>query len=942
MERISFLNTFVDNVSLEEALGRVEAFVSSGTPHQLVALNAAKVVDIQRDTVLCRIVNSSSLIFADGQSIVSASKFLGYVLKERVAGIDLMQEIVRLADKNGYTLYFLGAKQEVVGRLVSIYKKGFPGLRILGWHNGYFKSEDEEINVIKQIKMLKPDIMFVAMPTPKKEYWVREHIKYLGVPVSMGVGGSFDVAAGFIKRAPKWMQRAGLEWLFRLLKEPRSKWKRYLFTNIAFIWLVLKRKFELLRPRKLIIKKTIAGFILFLYLFFTGYSVYAIKEEKWFPFYIPWDYCKGSMVDFSFLLDAPAGKHGFVGARDGHFYFEDGTRARFWGLNLAGRVCFPEHSRAEDAAKRFAQLGCNIVRMHFIDAIEPAGVIDTGYDDSQHLSKSQMEKLDYFIYQLKKNGIYVCFDVLGLGARVYKSGDNVPDFEKIKRLGLRGISFSNKEIIGLSRKFALDFLSHVNQYTGNAYLNEPAIAIVEMTNENTIFSKIFYRNFHPYFEKEIQGLGKERIVKKGISPDNPGSWKDDARFLFELQNEYQKGMYDYLRSIGVKVPIGSSNIPYDNLTLAADSNMDFTDIHAYWDLCDRLDRIHNRPLIMQSPLEECALVNSISIAKVRNRPLVSTEWGSNWPNEWRAVDTLSTACYAALNDWDGLFLFAYAGGSVMRWEDLEGKISNGTKVFSDPAKMGIFPIAGLIFLRGDIRKANDVYGISYSMEDLFNERDLKDDRQRLAGISYVSRFEKEFHASDAGSDEARPSDYSFVKALPIKEKRIISDTGEIIRDSGKGIFILKTPRTFSFSGFVGNLGVCEFDGIKFETQSEFAAITVTSLDGKYIPGSGRLLLTVVGRASNKNQKLAPHITKRYDDLERDVYILDTGDTPIMTEAVDLKVFIEKEKRKRTPRVFLLDEKGVRKSGIVVDGKKDFYSFDVSGHHSTIYYEIIRD
>jgi len=377
------------------------------------------------------------------------------------------------------------------------------------------------------------------------------------------------------------------------------------------------------------------------------------------------------------------------------------------------------------------------------------------------------------------------------------------------------------------------------------------------------------------------------------------------------------------------------------LNLAADASMDFTDMHVYWDLCDKLDRMHNRPLIKQHHLNPRTLTNTISIAKVHNKPLISTEWGSNWPNDWRAADILTTVSYAALNDWDALFLYSYNGGWGMSWDDLEKKLYYGTVIFNDPAKMGLFPIASLIFLRGDVSEALNTYRASYAINRLFDMKDSYEDRSRLAGIPYISKLEKDFIELESGETNSEII-YPSVDELSTDNRRIESDTGEIIRDFKKGIFILKTPRAFSFSGFVGKEKKEEFSGVKFYTESEFATFTIVSLDGRKISGSDHLLLTVVGRVRNKNQELSPHITKQPDDLQRDVYILDTGKAPILVESIDGEIVVEKKKAKENLRVFSLNEKGIRKSEIPVDNVSKEFSFEISGAYNAIYYEIVRE
>ena len=925
MKRVKFLNSFFDNVSMKEAIGIIDGFVSSRRPHQLVAVNAAKMVKMQKDKQLRDLINSSDLVFADGQAVVSGSRILGSALKERLAGIDLMQEIVRRANTKKYSLYFLGAKEHVVRKLVDIYKERFPELEIAGWHNGYFESVDQERKVIQEIKGLRPDVLFVAMGTPRKEYWIRQNLEELGIPVCLGVGGSFDVIAGYVKRAPKWMQGIGLEWFFRFLSEPKRMWKRYLFTNTAFIWMILRKKLSM----------AMIGFLVITFAFFP-IQLFQQKDKTWFSFSTPWNYCKGSSVDVSFLLDAPAGKHGFVTVKDGHFYFENGIRAKFWGVNIhSDKACFPSQKQAEDIAKRLAQLGCNIVRMHLLDYEDPHGIIDSSYNNSQYLSASQLEKLDYFIYQLKQNGIYVTFDVLGLGARRFKAGDKVVDYDKI-RSGAGGISFFDERIIELSSKFAMDFLSHENPYTGNTYLDEPAIAMIEMTNENTLFSSWIIESFTPYYSKKIDGLWREWLKGNGRGSENIYSeWHKDRRFKFELENSYQEKMYDYLRSIGVKCPIGSSNSTYDNLNLAADKNMDFTDIHSYWDHPYKVNRIHNRALIKQSHLNPETLVNVISRASVFNKPLIVTEWDSIWPNEWSAVDVLSTASYAALNEVDALFLYAYNGGWEMGWDDLEKKIYYPTVVFNDPTKMGLFPLGALIFLREDVAPAVHTRYASYSMDELYQMSEPYSDWSKIAGVGYVSRLEKKIQASDEGIS------YPYLAEIFRDEHKVTSDTGEIVRDSKRGVFIVKAPRIFSFSGFIGSVVLQQFNGIRFASDTDFATFTVTSLNEKDISESDRLLVTVVGRVRNKTQRLTPHITKKSDDLKRDVYVINKGEGPILVEGVEGVISIKKRGKRENIAVFALDENGLRQSPVPVDIKGESFTFKVSGEYQTIYYEIER-
>jgi len=169
-------------------------------------------------------------------SVVWALRASGEPVPERVAGVDLMARLLAVAAKHRLRVYFLGARREVVTALVQTSRVCYPGIEIAGFRDGYF-GPDNHSGIVEEIRASRAHILFVGMPSPFKETWCERHRQRLEVPVIMGVGGSFDVLAGFIRRAPRWVQSVGLEWFWRLLMEPRKLWKRYLTTNIEFIGL---------------------------------------------------------------------------------------------------------------------------------------------------------------------------------------------------------------------------------------------------------------------------------------------------------------------------------------------------------------------------------------------------------------------------------------------------------------------------------------------------------------------------------------------------------------------------------------------------------------------------------------------------------------------------------------------------------------------------------
>lgn len=239
--KINILNCPIDKITMEETINKINTSIQTKSSLHHVVVNAAKMVHMQKDKALYESVVNSDIINADGQAVVWASKFLGQPLPERVAGIDLMQNLVKLAYEKNYKVFFFGAKEEVVSKVVSQYTKMYSPEIIAGYRNGYFKKEEEK-SIAQDIANSGADILFVAISSPTKEIFLNQYKDIINTPFIMGVGGSFDVVAGKVSRAPKWMQKYGLEWFYRFLQEPRRMWKRYLYTNSMFLWLVLKEK----------------------------------------------------------------------------------------------------------------------------------------------------------------------------------------------------------------------------------------------------------------------------------------------------------------------------------------------------------------------------------------------------------------------------------------------------------------------------------------------------------------------------------------------------------------------------------------------------------------------------------------------------------------------------------------------------------------------------
>lgn len=228
--RVTILGVPVDRLSMDEAVWAAErllkSFATDRRPRLVLTPNPEIIFAAQQDAELKEILSRADLAVADGAGVVWAARLLGRPVPERVAGVDMLLRLLDLSARRGYRVFFLGTRPDVLARAVEFARRSYPGLVIVGSHHGYFRSE-EEAAVIEAVRLAQPDFLFSGMGAPRDQKWLWRHRDALGVPVSMGVGGSFDVLAGVVTRAPRWMQRAYLEWLFRLFQQP-SRWRRML------------------------------------------------------------------------------------------------------------------------------------------------------------------------------------------------------------------------------------------------------------------------------------------------------------------------------------------------------------------------------------------------------------------------------------------------------------------------------------------------------------------------------------------------------------------------------------------------------------------------------------------------------------------------------------------------------------------------------------------
>lgn len=224
-KRISFMGVPIDALSMDETIERIFQYIERDERIQHVAINSTKILRIIENSEVRKTVRKCELISADGMGIVWASHVLGCPLPERVAGIDLMDRLIEESANRGFKPYFLGAKQDVLEKTIAHYQARFAHLKIAGYRNGYF-SEEEEAEVASDIRDSGAKLLFVAISSPKKELFLGRWRTEINIPFCMGVGGSFDVKSGSVKRAPEIVQKIGLEWAYRWKQEPKRMFRR--------------------------------------------------------------------------------------------------------------------------------------------------------------------------------------------------------------------------------------------------------------------------------------------------------------------------------------------------------------------------------------------------------------------------------------------------------------------------------------------------------------------------------------------------------------------------------------------------------------------------------------------------------------------------------------------------------------------------------------------
>ena len=597
---------------------------------------------------------------------------------------------------------------------------------------------------------------------------------------------------------------------------------------------------------------------------------------------------KGGPLDASGLLDAPAGRHGFLQATGGQFIFQDGTPVRFFGVNIEGAQALPDHGQAGPLAHRLAQLGANLVRLHLIDAYwAQPNLFNPNYDDTQHLSPESLDRLDYFIAQLKEQGIYVYLDLLV--RRRFTAEDDVPEAQYLEG-GAKVVALYNRRLIELQKQFARDFLTHTNSYTQNRLVEEPAVALIDLVNESSIFKiQESFKDIPDIYIEEFEALWSKYLDERGIAgatrekkPTVDVSDPLVQDFFGGLQLAYFKEMTEYLRGLGVNIPIAGSNLNEGDRDLYTNAHLDFIDRHAYWDYpkggYGDLVKFHNR--LLPQFVESGNPVVKLSRQRVKDLPFMVSEWNVAWPNEYRFAGPPVMTAYALFQDWNGMLQFNYLGNSSPMM--IEGNFDVSTK----PEFFLQFPALARIFYRRDVAPAHERIPFL-----LAGEPDIPTSLALMHGIERIAQ--KGDRAP--GKPEAGKSPW-------------VSDTGELSWDSSHGLVTIDTPRTQAAVGRVGG-GAVKLKSATFKVEIPFASLILTSLDDKDLDRSKHFLLLALARSENRGTLYNATRTL----LRR------SGTSPILMEPVKGSVWLPLGSRKG-PKVFALDPGGERAGEVKIREK----------------------
>ena len=574
-------------------------------------------------------------------------------------------------------------------------------------------------------------------------------------------------------------------------------------------------------------------------------------------------------VDLRFLNapHRPAGKTGFVRARGGDLFFGDGEPARFWGCNVQAYSLFSSRGAIRLHAERIAKLGFNLVRLHHHDStgwVDPT-VIDKSRPDTRHLSPPGLDGIDWWIKCLKDQGVFVWLD-LHVG-RLFKKGDQVDGWSEVarRRGDPRGFCFINDSLRARMEEFNRKYLSHVNRFTGKAYKDESAVMGILITNEDDLvghFGNLFLPDKNnPYHNKLFMERVKAFAGKTGL-PSNRlwRTWEPGPSkiLLADMEHSWFAWMTGGLRKAGVRLLTAPGNTWGDMALFGLPSlacSGDLVDVHSYGE----------EGFLRVDPRVKPNFLSWIASAQVEGKPLAASEWNlGRFPAVDRFAAPLYTASVASFQGWDAPMLYGYSQVPL----DNTPRPDNWSS-FSDPALMGAMPAAALLFRRGDVARAKKTARLLADRKDLYYKARTPRNSAALRTLPELHRVvmslpdlpELDWDSPPPGENgpsfDVKDLDKDF---LGKETTKVVSDTGELVRDWTAGIQTIDTGRTQAVQGEDGGRTIRLKDST-FKIKTSLCMAALSSLDGKPLSTSERILVTALGRAYPSSGNRLPFLSE---------------------------------------------------------------------------------
>lgn len=649
--------------------------------------------------------------------------------------------------------------------------------------------------------------------------------------------------------------------------------------------------------------------------------------------FIPYPFfCDDVPIDISFVFEKekPAGKHGFLKTQGRNFVFEDGTKVAFWGTNFNGAANFPEHAYAEKLAKRLSKIGINLVRFHQLDAewITPnlfaftkgKRIKDASFDPES------LDRLDYLIACLKKEGIYCYMDMFTY--RRFKEAEGIENAALLPDAGKPYCNF-NEKMIALQKDLATRLWTHMNPYTKLRYCDDPCFVLAEIVNESDLFTgahKILLEPYVSEFKNKLNGWLSENGIGKTAEDFDLENLTDPTLvdFKIHLQEEYYRTMLEHLHAIGVKIPITGTN--WFSLPAIHKNQLmtDFHDTHTYeydWRWGEFEKHCGNVGITQKSMsyLARCLYATS------KDKPTYISEWDMPWPNAYRAESPVYTAAFGMFQGWSGFAIHTYSYSADLQHMDMLGKEISAEKIggtpyrqgifstWNDPAKFGLFYHAALITRRGDVSPARTMQEFRPASKWEQNSQPAVCNAEKFGIVYDYTDIETPIEPAPAPETEVFEA---------------LSDTGELYRNWKKNYGYIDTPRTKCVYGFLGKNGERSLSGMKVECKTDFATIALSSLTDDGISSSDNMLLTTVGRAQNTDCK-----------FEGDL-MLDIGKAPVQIEVIEADIEIETSVENL--RIWAISAEGYYIGNVPSKYEDGKFMFSVGGESQSMYYLIFKE